>query len=251
MDAPRRDMDVPRRRRLPASIRARLSYSNVISSIALFLALGGVSYAAVSLPRGSVGPKQLRAHAVTPSKLATGGVKKRSLSPWIRGQLARRAARGPVGPKGDTGPRGPAGPGGPGAAAVRYSAPAGTTPNPVPVLDVAGLSLSASCDQSGVTTTLNFSPRSAEAATLHETVTVDSGLDPTNSALAEFVGNLQIDLPAGTTLQTGGPSATAGYTRVAVQGVYSAPGTTIHLQLFATVNAENDRCSIDGVAVPA
>jgi hypothetical protein len=121
----------------------------------------------------------------------------------------------------------------------------------VSVLDVAGLSFRASCDQSGGTTTLNFEPRSAEAATLHETVTVDSGLDPTSSGLAEFVGNLQIDLPAGTTLQTGGPSATAGYTRVGVEGVYSAPGSTIHLQLFATVNAADNRCSIDGVAVPA
>ena len=82
-------------------------------------------------------------------------------------------------------------------------------------------------------------------------MTVDSGLDPSNSGAADFTGNLQIDLPAGTTLQTGGPSATAGYTRVAVQAVYSAPSKTVDLHMFTTVNADDARCSIDGVAVPA
>ncbi len=33
----------------------RLSYANVVASVALFVALGGTSYAAVSLSRGSVG----------------------------------------------------------------------------------------------------------------------------------------------------------------------------------------------------
>ncbi len=246
-------------------LRARLSYANVMASIAVFIALGGASYAAVSLPRESVGTQQLRDDAVTRSKLADrsvgarhlrrrsvgasklagGGVKKRSLSPWIRGQLARRAAQGPPGPKGETGARGP------GAVAVRYSSPASAAPNVQTVLDTSGLSLSVSCDASGGATTLNFSPRSTDAATLHETVTVDSGSDPTNSGPADFTGNLQIDLPAGTTLQTGGPSVTVGYARVAVQAVYSAPATTINLHLFATVNADTGRCSIDGVAVPA
>ena len=247
------------------AIRPRLSYANVMASIAVFLALGGASYAAVSLPRDSVGTQQLRDDAVTRSKLADrsvgarqlrrrsvgasklagGGVQKRSLSPWIRGQLARRAAQGPPGPKGETGPRGP------GAVAVRYSAPASATPNVQTVLDTNGLSFGASCDDSGGAITLNFSPRSTDAATLHETVTVDSGSDPSNPGPVDFTGNLQIDLPAGTALQTGGPSAAVGYTRVAVEAVYSAPGATINLHLFATVNADTGRCSIDGVAVPA
>jgi hypothetical protein len=236
-----------------------------MASAAVFLALGGVSYAAVSLPRDSVGRQQLRRHAVTQSKLAVGsvgtrqlrnrsvkasklalgGVRKRSLSPWVRGQLARRAEQGPPGPRGETGPRGP------GAVPVRYSQAASGTPNPLTVLDIDGLSFSASCDQSGGTITLNFAVRSADAATLHETVTVDSGPDLSNAGAADFTGNLQIDLPAGATLQTGGPSATTGYNRVAVQAVYSAAGKTVDLHLFAVVNADAGRCSIDGVAVPA
>jgi hypothetical protein len=257
-------MSASQSRRMPASIRARLSYANVMASVAVFLALGGASYAAVSLPRASVGPRQLRAHAVTHSKLAVGsvgtrqlrarsvgasklalgGVTKRSLSPWIRGQLVRRAAPGAPGPKGETGPRGP------GAVPVRYSAAASGTPNPVTVLDLDGLTFGASCDESGGTITLNFAVRSAEAATLNETVTADSGTDPGNPA-GDFTGNLVINLPAGVTLQPGGPAATTGYSRVAVQAVYSAPTKTIALHLFATVNADAGRCSIDGVAVPA
>lgn len=48
--------------------------SNVIAYLALFIALGGSSYAAVALPRGSVGTLQLRNGAVTMKKLAKGSV---------------------------------------------------------------------------------------------------------------------------------------------------------------------------------
>jgi hypothetical protein len=45
---------------------------------ALFVALGGASYA-LTLPRDSVGPRQLRARAVTSTKLGTGAVTARAL----------------------------------------------------------------------------------------------------------------------------------------------------------------------------
>jgi hypothetical protein len=38
---------------------------------------------------------------------------------------------------------------------------------------------------------------------------------------------------------------------VAVEAVYSAPHATVDLHLYALVNADAGRCSIDGVAVPA
>src|SRR6266566_371147 len=53
-----------------ARLRARLSYANVTATLALFVALGGTGYAAMNLPRNSVGARQLRRHAVTNSKLA-------------------------------------------------------------------------------------------------------------------------------------------------------------------------------------
>jgi hypothetical protein len=48
----------------------RPTYANVVATLALFVALGGASYAAVSLPNNSVGTAQLRDRAVTQSKLA-------------------------------------------------------------------------------------------------------------------------------------------------------------------------------------
>lgn len=49
--------------------RFHLTYANVASTLALVLALGGVGYAATSLPAGSVGTKQLKTSAVTSAKV--------------------------------------------------------------------------------------------------------------------------------------------------------------------------------------
>ena len=51
------------------SIAGRLSYANVVATLALFVALGGASYAAIVLPANSVGTKQLRPGAVTRAAL--------------------------------------------------------------------------------------------------------------------------------------------------------------------------------------
>lgn len=46
--------------------------SNAIALCALFIALGGTSYAAIALPKNSVGNRQLKNHSVTPVKLDGG-----------------------------------------------------------------------------------------------------------------------------------------------------------------------------------
>jgi hypothetical protein len=56
-----------------SSLRKRLTYSNVIASMALFIALGGAAVAA-GLPKNSVGPKQLKRGAVTTKALARNAV---------------------------------------------------------------------------------------------------------------------------------------------------------------------------------
>ena len=48
--------------------------SNAIAYLALFIALGGTSYAAIRLPANSVGNRQLRNGAVTDKKLANGAI---------------------------------------------------------------------------------------------------------------------------------------------------------------------------------
>ena len=47
---------------------------NAIALLALFVALGGTSYAALALPAGSVGARQLRNHSITPIKLDPGSI---------------------------------------------------------------------------------------------------------------------------------------------------------------------------------
>ena len=74
-------------------LRSRLTYANTMSTIAVFVALGGGAYA-VSVPRNSVGPTQLKTNAVTAAK-----VKNRSLLVGLQVRPAharhRRARRRP------------------------------------------------------------------------------------------------------------------------------------------------------------
>jgi hypothetical protein len=55
-------------------VRGKLTYANVIATIALFVALGGASYAAVKLPKNSVGTKQIKNKSITGAKIAAGAV---------------------------------------------------------------------------------------------------------------------------------------------------------------------------------
>jgi hypothetical protein len=55
-------------------IRERFSYANVMASLAMFVALGGVGYAAANLPRDSVGSKQIKEDAVKASEQAPNSV---------------------------------------------------------------------------------------------------------------------------------------------------------------------------------
>lgn len=52
----------------------RLTFANVMSSIAVFLVLGGAAFAAAQLPKNSVGKKQLKSGAVTTAKLKKNAV---------------------------------------------------------------------------------------------------------------------------------------------------------------------------------
>lgn len=62
-----------------AHLSDRLSYSNVVASLALFVALGGAAVAA-GLAKNSVGTKQLKPNAVTAAKIKNGAVNSHKLA---------------------------------------------------------------------------------------------------------------------------------------------------------------------------
>jgi hypothetical protein len=62
--------------------------------IALFVALGGTSYAATQLPHNSVGSGQIQSGAVTAAKIRNGAITAEKLSPGLRARLgATRLSR--------------------------------------------------------------------------------------------------------------------------------------------------------------
>lgn len=90
-------------------LRRHLNPPTVISLVALFVALGGTSYAAVKLPARSVGTAQLRGGAVTSTKVKNGSLLAKDFK---KGQLPAAGRTGPAGAAGAPGPQGPAGPAG-------------------------------------------------------------------------------------------------------------------------------------------
>jgi hypothetical protein len=85
-------------------LRARLrrpTPATVIALVALFVALGGTGYAALKLPKNSVGTAQLKNNAVTGAKVKNG-----SLTAGDFGGTLPAGVQGPVGPKGDAGSNG-------------------------------------------------------------------------------------------------------------------------------------------------
>ena len=82
-------------------VRARLTYANVVASLALFVALGGTGYAALALPRDSVGASQIKARAVGTSEVRNKSLRLADISRSARSSL--RGEQGPVGPIGPTG----------------------------------------------------------------------------------------------------------------------------------------------------
>lgn len=85
-------------------IRRHLSYANVMATVAVFIALGGSSYAALRITGrdvrdGSLTGRDVKNHSIRSRDLAAGVVRQ-----------GAAGAQGPVGAKGDLGAKGDAGP---------------------------------------------------------------------------------------------------------------------------------------------
>jgi hypothetical protein len=267
------------------SLRSRLSFSNVVSAIALFVALGGSAYAAGVLPANSVGRTQLQANAVTGSKIAAnsigrselkpesvtsselslGSVGLHALDPTLRAQLAHAGVTGPQGAPGapgapgDKGAQGVAGSqgvagergeGGPGAVRIHYSQHASSSPSRSTVTEIAGLRLEAQCEDTRPGTQLGLAVSTPEAATGMETISIDGGIGELTFG-ESHTANLQFHLPAGETL-LGGPSALPGeYSRIFANLIYIAPSSTADLTIALVLDGSAGTCAIDGIGVPA
>jgi hypothetical protein len=99
----------------------RPQHATVVAYLALFVALGGVSYAAIKLPANSVGSKQIKKSAVTSSKInkravTTSKIKSGAVTSGLVKDGSLQAAdfaqlpAGPQGPQGEAGTAGPPGP---------------------------------------------------------------------------------------------------------------------------------------------
>jgi hypothetical protein len=164
------------------SVRDRLTYSNVMATTAVFIALGGTSYAVASLPRNSVGSNQIRSQAVRSSDIRDRAIAVRDISRDARESL--EGNRGPAGPRGSQGPKGDKGDPGivttPDGGAVRIALTIKTAGGTVPASD-------------GEVT----QPGDA-------TATCDAGQRVTG-------GGVRFDNPTGTTVLDSGPSGTSAW----------------------------------------
>ncbi len=104
---------------MPAGLLRRLTYSNVLATLAIFITLGGTSYAVLELPRNSVGSRQIKPRAVGESELRANAVRSRQVKAGSlrASDLSRQARRSLRGQGGVAGPPGP-----PGAPAAKFFA---------------------------------------------------------------------------------------------------------------------------------
>jgi len=94
---------------------SRPSPAMSIAVFALFVALGGTSYATVHalVPPNSVGTAQIKNDSITRAKLAHQSITSMLIKPGSLMASDFAAGQLPAGPQGATGPAGPAGPAGP------------------------------------------------------------------------------------------------------------------------------------------
>ena len=111
----------------------RPSPAMVVACIALIVALAGTSYAAIRLPKNSVGARQIKKNAVSSPKVRNGSLLRVD---FAAGQLPA-GPQGPQGPPGQQGQQGQQGIQGPPGTAAAYARVGGDAPRTLQP-DVAG-----------------------------------------------------------------------------------------------------------------
>jgi hypothetical protein len=90
------------------SIRSRVTYANVVATMALFVAIGGTSYAALKITGRQVVDSSLSGRDIKNNSLTGADIANRSLQ--ARDFKAGQLPAGPQGPPGSQGAQGPQGP---------------------------------------------------------------------------------------------------------------------------------------------
>lgn len=176
-------------------LQERMTYANVTATIALFIVLGGTSYAAVKLPRNSVDASHIRSGAVRSSE-----VKDLSLDVKDVSAKARAALRGQAGPAGAQGPAGPQG-------------PAGAQGGPAPAAALA---------VKQVTGAVGAAPSVDETTVAGGSVSCDAGQ-------RVVTGGVRVDAPGSTAVQDSYPSGAGEWTaRVGNDDVAAGHNFTVY-----------------------
>jgi hypothetical protein len=110
------------------ALRSKLTYANVISTVCLFLLLGGgAAVAATQLGKNSIGTKQIKNGAITGAKIKKASIEATKLTALaissLKGQKGAKGAAGAKGATGAKGERGATGPQGPQGPTGTFAAP--------------------------------------------------------------------------------------------------------------------------------
>lgn len=247
-----------------------------IALLALFIALGGTSYAAVSLPRNSVGSLQLRKAAVTESKLSRGvrtklnkkvkagreGTTGPAGAPGGKGDAGATGSQGPAGPRGDAGAQGEQGPAGPkgetGAAGPKGDTGDQGTQGVQGIQGVQGVPGPTSAGVGGTNTTVNIpgltreigSPTTVTLARtgkvlvqFHGTFTMQCGGAACTRVVGVTVGGITV--PGAFIIITGGANATVERSMTATGLISNVPAGDQRVVIVdkttgSPVNTDND-----------
>ena len=80
-----------------AKFCSRCTYANVVATLALFIALGGGAYAAVKLPKNSVGATQIKTGGVGSSEVKDGSLLVKDIKASEAAKLKGTGSTGPAG----------------------------------------------------------------------------------------------------------------------------------------------------------
>jgi hypothetical protein len=208
-------------------VRVRITYANVVSTLALFLVLGGgAAFAATKLTtsdikKGAIKTKLLAKNAVSSAKIASNAVKTRNIAPSAVGgkQLAADSVDGSKVLNGSLTPADLLGGASVVATATGGPADPGSTATPLPL--------------NGGTWTQGATENDLVAVRLEATIA--TGPPP---ALCQVIINFELD---GTSVGTAGvlssSSTPSTMTSEVLGGVRLAPGTATPRQLKATASA--------------